>query len=118
MRSDPILLLDIVGAARNILEFVEGMTYADFRTDKLVQRAVILEFLVLGEAASRLSAETKAAHPAIEWGPMVGMRNQLIHGYFSIDLELVWKTTQRDLVPLIAALEGSIPPEEDPPDVH
>ena len=66
---------------------------------------------IIGEAASRLSAETRAAHPPIPWREIVGMRNRLVHAYFEIDLRLVWDTVRNDLPPLIARLEPLVPPE-------
>lgn len=52
---------------------------------------------VIGEAASRVSDETRAANPAIPWSAIVGMRNRLVHGYFDIDTEIVWKTATEEL---------------------
>src|SRR5687767_232166 len=79
MRTEAAYLLDMLDAARNILEFTTGLTFDDFSASKLVQSAVIREILVLGEAARHVSAATQAAIPAIDWALIIGMRNRLIH---------------------------------------
>ncbi len=66
---------------------------------------------IVGEAASRVGAETREAHPSFPWREIVGMRNRLVHAYFEIDLRLVWDTVRNDLPPLIARLEPLVPPE-------
>lgn len=72
--------------------------------------AVVRAIEVIGEAASRVSDETRAANPAIPWSAIVGMRNRLVHGYFDIDTEIVWKTATgeiADLLPRRRALIGN-----------
>ena len=59
---------------------------------------------VVGEAATRVSAETRARHPQLPWAMMTSMRNRLIHGYDEVDLEVLWGTVTEDLPPLIAQL--------------
>jgi uncharacterized protein with HEPN domain len=60
------------------------------------------------EAAAKVSTETRATYPAIPWADIVGMRNRLIHGYFDIDLDLVWNTVTGDLDPLLRQLEAIV----------
>jgi uncharacterized protein with HEPN domain len=79
-----------------------------------VQDAVIRNFEVIGEASRNIERYHPAfatAHPNIPWSDLYTMRNRVAHGYFSVDLEIVWKTIQRDLPPLardIAQLLNSI----------
>ena len=68
---------------------------------------------IIGEAASRISEETRARHPNIPWTQIIGMRNRIVHGYFAIRLDRVWQTVQDDLPPLIAQLEALVPPEPE-----
>jgi uncharacterized protein with HEPN domain len=56
---------------------------------------------IIGEAASRLSKEFRKAHPDVPWQYMIGMRNRIIHGYFDIDPDLVWKTASQELPALV-----------------
>lgn len=87
-------------AARLAREYVHGMDKADFLQDRRTQQAVVLNLITIGEAAGRIVSECKAfatAHPEIPWAQMLGMRNRMAHGYFDIDLNIVWDTVQLSL---------------------
>ena len=98
-------------AARDAVSFAEGMSYADFARDRRTQLSILKSVEIVGEAASRLSEDTRRAHPSIPWPEVIGMRNRLVHVYFNIDLPLVWDTVCNDLPFLIAQLETLVPPE-------
>ena len=66
---------------------------------------------IIGEAAAKISPETKSRYPQIPWADIVGMRNRLVHGYFEIDLDRLWDTITDDLPPLVADLEKTLPDE-------
>ena len=66
---------------------------------------------IVGEAAARLTIETREAYSNVPWQEVTGMRNRLVHAYLDIDLQVVWDTVQRDLPVLIAHLEPLVPPE-------
>ena len=61
---------------------------------------VVRHLQIIGEAASRVSTETQNRFPQIPWGKMIGMRHVLVHGYFEIDLDIVWTVLENDLLPL------------------
>ena len=87
--------------------FVEQMTECDFENDLRTQRAVVMNLVIIGEAAARLMdafPEFISAHPEIPWAGIRGMRNRLAHGYFEINTNLVWKTIQIELPKLLANL--------------
>lgn len=63
----------------------------------MLSLALIREIEVIGEAASRVSDEIKNSHSEIPWGAIIGTRNRLIHGYFDVDLDIVWATVKTDL---------------------
>jgi len=113
MRRDEAYLLDILIAARRASEFLAGLTWEEFVASELHQSAVVRTLEIIGEAASRVSQDTRDAHPEIPWAQMIGMRHRLIHEYFRVDLATVWDTVQDDLPPLIALLEPLIPPEDE-----
>lgn len=111
MRGDDALLLDMLIAARKIQRFVVGMTVAEFRANEMAQSAVIRELQVIGEAARMVTDLTRTACAEINWRAIAGMRNRLVHEYFSVQLDVVWKTVQTDISPLIAQLERYVPPD-------
>lgn len=63
----------------------------------------------MGEAAGRVSKEERSRHPDIPWAQIVGLRNRLIHGYDSVDMDILWAITTKDLPTLIAALQSRPP---------
>lgn len=73
--------------------------------DVQLQDCVIRRLEIIGEAANRVSAETKQKHPDLPWTEMIGMRNMMIHEYDNLDFEIVWETVQRDLPVLIKKLQ-------------
>jgi uncharacterized protein with HEPN domain len=82
------------------------MSLEEFSDDPRTVRAVAYEFTTMGEAARAIPPEVQDEHPQIPWGKMVGIRNVLVHQYFRLDEDILWKATQEDIPPLIAALEA------------
>lgn len=100
----------MIDAAESVGQFMAGRQRVDLDRDRMLLFAVVRAVEVIGEAASRVSDETRAANPAIPWSAIVGMRNRLVHGYFDIDTEIVWKTATgelADLLPRLRALIGN-----------
>lgn len=91
--------------ARKATAAVDGRERSDLDSDFILAAALERFVEVIGEAATKLSAETKAVHPRIPWREMIGMRNRLIHGYASVDHDIIWDVISADLVELIDALE-------------
>jgi uncharacterized protein with HEPN domain len=112
MRDDAGYILDMLLAARDAQSFVSGLTWEQFEGSRLHQSAVIKAIEIIGEAAARVSNETRAAHPEVPWPEVIGMRHRLVHGYFEVDLKKVWDTLHRDLPVLITLIEPLVPPEE------
>jgi len=97
----------IVEAAGHACSYLQGMNKADFLADKRTQQAVTMNLIIIGEAATKLlqeHGEFLNRHPGVSWGHMKGMRNRLAHGYFAIDLEIVWETVQTALPELCEQL--------------
>lgn len=89
--------------------FIEGMAQADFMQDKRTQQAVVMSLIVLGEAATKVMDQYPAVaeqHKQIPWRSMRGMRNRIAHGYFDINLEVVWDTVQTALPALKSQLDA------------
>jgi uncharacterized protein with HEPN domain len=94
-------------AAFDACIFVEGLAKEDFLEDKRTQQAVIMSLVVIGEAVSKVMheyAEFAQAHPQVPWRSMRGMRNRIAHGYFDINLDVVWDTVQLALPDLLQQL--------------
>jgi uncharacterized protein with HEPN domain len=108
---DASLLLDMLLAARDARSFLSGLTEEAFMTSRLHQNAVIRSLEVIGEAAGKISSETRSLHPEIPWREIIGHR--LIHGYAEVRLDLVWTVAHEHLSPLISAFEPLIPKEGD-----
>ena len=100
----------MIDAAESVGQFMAGRQRVDLDRDRMLLFAMVRAIEVIGEAASRVSDETRAANPAIPWSAIVSMRNRLVHGYFDIDTEIVWKTATgelADLLPRLRALIGN-----------
>ncbi|MFN7888261.1 MAG: DUF86 domain-containing protein [Betaproteobacteria bacterium] len=94
-------------AAEEACSFVAELSREDFLQDRRTQRAVVMSLIVIGEAATQLMdryPEFVAAHAAVPWRSMRGMRNRIAHGYFDIDLNIVWETVRTALPDLLAQL--------------
>ena len=110
---DDVYLLNMLDAARDARLFVEGLTLDQFLGDRLRQMGVRLAIQIIGEAARHVSDATRNRFPELPWAQIVGMRHQLVHRYWDVNVEIVWDVVQRDVPELIAALERLIPPPED-----
>ena len=103
----PDYLDHIQQAATDARSFVEGMAKDDFLADKRTQQAVIMSLIVIGEAATKVMdgyVEFTQAHADVPWRSMRNMRNRMAHGYFDINLDVVWETIQEWLPALLQQL--------------
>lgn len=75
-----------------------------FLGDELLQSAVLHQLMIVGEAAARVSAGTKAAHESVPWSDVTVFRNRVVHAYFAVDWEIVWTTATKDLPELREAI--------------
>jgi uncharacterized protein with HEPN domain len=103
----PDYLDHIQQAAADARSFVEGLAKDDFLADKRTQQAVILSLIIIGEAATKVMdgySEFTQSHSEVPWRSMRNMRNRMAHGYFDINLDVVWDTTQEWLPALLKQL--------------
>jgi len=103
-RDMRLYYMDILDSGSAILEFVKDLSFEEFYNDRKTYSAVIREFEVIGEAVGKIPEELKQKHPDVEWQDIKDFRNLLIHEYFGIDLEIVWKIIQDDLPTLMDAV--------------
>lgn len=104
MKRDRVYLLDILSVAKAAVEYIGGKPLGHFLNDPQCQDAVIRKIVIVGEAANRVSKETRTELP-LPWKDMIGMRNLLIHNYDDVDMTVVYKTVIRDLALLVGSLE-------------
>ena len=96
----------MIEAAETIGRFIAGRDRSDLEADRMLLFAVVHAIEVMGEAAARVSDETRRVAPDVPWGAIVGMRNRLIHGYFDIDTGIVWKTVSVEIPTLLPKLRA------------
>ena len=97
-------ILHMIEAAEAVQEFVAGRDRADLDRDRMLQFAVVRAIEIIGEAASKISQETRTAGNAVPWTEIVATRNRLIHGYFDLDHSILWKTVTEEIPALLGQL--------------
>lgn len=96
-RDIKLYLRDITDAIKNIETYTRNMDIDAFIKDRRTMDAVVRNLSVIGEAVRQIPKEVKKRHPDIPWSSIAGMRNKIIHEYFGIDEEILWKTIQENI---------------------
>ena len=105
MKDDYLYLGHIREAAERIVRY--GQDGEDrFRTDLRTQDAIIRNLQVMGEAAKKVSARTREAHPDVPWKDIAGMRDRVVHDYFGVSLDIVWDVVAHHVPPLLQKLRA------------
>ncbi len=97
---------DIITSIRDIDQFISGMIYNEFINDKKTYNAVIRSIEIIGEAAKNIPDRIVEKYVDIPWKKMAGMRDKMIHGYFGIDNEILWKTIKDDIPHILPLIEN------------
>jgi len=106
MRKDPkVFFKHILDSIATIEEYIKGVSEDKFYSNRQIIDAVVRNFEIIGEATKNLPKNLKANTPHIPWGKMAGMRNNLIHEYFGVDKQEIWKTIKEDLPDLKKEIE-------------
>ena len=95
----------MLDAAQKARYYIHDHTRSDLESDELLSLALVRLLEIVGEAATHVSPDVRTTYPSIPWQPIADTRNRLIHGYFDVDMDIVWAILQDDLPPLIAELE-------------
>jgi uncharacterized protein with HEPN domain len=98
--QDKVRLKHIREAVENILKFTEGRTFEEFESNVMLRHAVFHNFVIIGEAANLLTKEYRETQQSINWGEIIGMRNFLVHGYYTVNNFIVWQTINEVLIAL------------------
>ena len=94
--------------AREALKMVEGKERSDLKEDRMLELALVRLIEIIGEAAVKVSSEVKEKYGELPWPQIIAMRNRLIHGYNSVDFDILWDTIEDDIPRLISLFEKVI----------
>ena len=108
MQRDLLLLNEIIVAAERIIGLAAAIDAADPAPDRDRIEALLWNFTVLGEASNQVSDEIKADHPEIPWEDPVRLRNRIVHGYWSADLDVLLSTARDDLPALLKSVRDTL----------
>jgi len=103
-REYKLFVQDIADCIEKVNEFVGGMTFEEFSRDDKTISAVVRKLEIIGEATKNLPKSLRAKHPEVPWKDMAGMRDKIIHAYFGLNLQIVWKVVKErlpELKPLV-----------------
>ena len=112
-RSHRALLMDIYEAGQTAIATVAGKDAAALRADYVWTLGLVKCLEIVGEAASCLSPEFRALHTDVPWTAIIGMRNRLVHAYYEINYDLIWKTLTEDLPPFVERVKAWLPTEPE-----
>jgi uncharacterized protein with HEPN domain len=104
MRRELLLIQEMIDAAARATALIEGLEATDLEGDRLRSEALLWNFTVLGEAASKLDDEVKSRFPEVDWSRPTRLRNRIVHGYWSADLTVLHATASEDLPGFAARL--------------
>ena len=105
---DAVRLRHMLDAAHKARAFMRNRSRSELESDEMLALAVVRLLEILGEAAARVSPAVQAELPNIPWRQIIGTRNRLIHGYFNVDLDIIWTILQHDLPTCTTELETAI----------
>jgi uncharacterized protein with HEPN domain len=88
------------------------MSYEDFKKDKKTLNAVVRSIEIIGEASKNIPGALKAKHKELPWKRMIGMRDKLVHAYFGVDVEILWKAIKEDIPPLRKSIQKMLKDQE------
>jgi uncharacterized protein with HEPN domain len=108
-------LFEMLESARVVSGYVAGLTFDDFWESSEKRDAVAMRLIVIGEAAGKVDASTVAVVSAVPFPKISATRNRIVHDYGKVDFTIVWRITQEDIPPLIAALESYFAQNPPPP---
>ncbi|MEW6200760.1 MAG: DUF86 domain-containing protein [bacterium] len=105
-RDYKLFIKDILDCIRKIEEFAGDMSFEEFVRDEKTKSAVVREIEVMGEATKNIPKAIRERHKDIPWGDMTGMRDKIIHFYFGVDYEIIWKVVKKRLPEIKSMIEG------------
>ncbi len=104
-RDISLYIKDMLQNMRDAEEFIQGLSYDQFQSDRKTLNAVMRSVEVIGEAAKKVPDGIRAKYPSVPWREMAGMRDKLIHFYFGVDREAVWLVAKERIPSLRPLIE-------------
>jgi uncharacterized protein with HEPN domain len=104
--EDRVRLRHMLDYSKKAVAMIKGRAREDLNRDEMLCLALTRALEVIGEAATRVSQAGQQQHGQIPWPEIVGLRNRLVHGYDSVDVDILWDIVQQDLPPLIEQLQA------------
>ena len=104
-KKDRVRLLDMRDHAREALDFISGKSRSDLQDVRWLNLSLVRLLEIVGEAANRVSDQTRSEYPSVQWRQIIALRNRLIHGYNQVDFDILWEILQEDIPRLLSALE-------------
>ena len=108
-RKDEVRLRHMLDHGREAIALLEGKTRHDLDGERLLQLGLVRLIEVIGEAAGRVTKDTRTQYAQIPWAQITSTRNRLIHGYDFVDFDILWQTVKEDLPTLVSELERIVP---------
>ena len=109
-RHWPLLVEDILECIGRIEQYVAGLQLDAFKASQITVDATVRNLEIIGEASRNIPQDVKEAHPDLEWAKIVGLRNRVIHEYFGVDLDIIWRIINEELPTLKAQMRRLLPP--------
>jgi len=106
--SDLVRIKHMFDIAKEIIDFSKGKNRDDLELDRKLTLSLVHLLEIFGKAANGISLEFKSNNSQIPWKSIIGMRNRLIHGYYDIDLDVIWSTVTEDIPPIENKLKNII----------
>ncbi len=97
MKNNEIYLDDIISSIKKIEKYINNVSFEEFSDNEMIVDAVVRNLEIIGEAARNLEDDFKETNSHIPWRNMIGLRNIMIHEYFGIDLNIIWKIVTDDI---------------------
>ena len=104
-REEKLFVNDILLFCEHIAEYIHGVDKNSFLSNRMLQDALVRKIEIIGEAVKNISTETREKYPQIAWKEIAGMRDKIVHGYFNVDLDIVWKTVTQFIPKLKPEIE-------------
>jgi uncharacterized protein with HEPN domain len=96
-RNEKLFLADIQECCQKIERYVSGISESDFQANEILKDALVRNIEIIGEAAKNLSEQTRNVNPTVPWREVMRMRDKIVHHYFRLKLEIIWRTVTEDI---------------------